>query len=163
MGQVLDVMERHGLRPPATISRCPRALLTLEGTLRVIDPGFDLAKEGSELVSTDPSAFGTPQEVIQKEIIRAMPSLRTMPEHFEALAAQLRAGVLSVRTEHYAGNDRRVVELWIDRVALIGSRASVLWRPRRSSSPGPRPRRAREHPGRVGGIGFAGLSSRPSC
>ena len=43
MGQVLDVMERHGLRPPPTVTLLSRALLTLEGTLHVIDPGFDLA------------------------------------------------------------------------------------------------------------------------
>ena len=50
MGQVLDVMERHGLRPPPTITLLSRALLTLEGTLHVIDPGFDLATEGTQLI-----------------------------------------------------------------------------------------------------------------
>ena len=118
MGQVLDVMERHGLRPPATITLLTRALLTLDGTLHLIDPGFDLAKEGTALVSTD-STMGTPEELIQRELVRALPSLRTMPEHMEALANQLRAGVLSVRTERYAGNDRHIVEQWIDRLALV--------------------------------------------
>ena len=158
MGAVLDVMERHGLRPPATITLLSRALLTLDGTLHVIDPGFDLAKEGSELVSTDPSALGTPQEVMQKEILRAMPSLRTMPEHFEALASQLRAGVLSVRTERYAGNDRRVVELWLDRLALVavgglGGVASGLLLLAGSATTGEDGVR-----GALWGLGFAGLT-----
>ena len=29
---------------------------------------------------------------------------------------------MTVRTERYAGNDRRVVELWIDRLALLVGR-----------------------------------------
>jgi ubiquinone biosynthesis protein len=158
MTQVLDVMERHGLRPPSTITLLSRALLTLDGTLRVIDAGFDLAREGSELVSTDPSALGTPEEVIQKEVIRALPSLRTMPEHVEALANQLRAGVLNVRTERYAGNDRRVVELWIDRVALIvvgglGGVASGLLLLAGSATTGEDGVR-----GALWGLGFAGLT-----
>src|SRR5581483_7809584 len=72
MTQVLDVMERHGLRPPPSITLLSRALLTLEGTLRVIDPGFDLAREGTELIGADPTAFGTPQELIQREVVRAL-------------------------------------------------------------------------------------------
>jgi ubiquinone biosynthesis protein len=159
MGQVLDVMERHGLRPPPTITLLSRALLTLEGTLRVIDPGFDLAREGTEIVTSDPSAMGTPQELIQREIVRALPSLRTMPENMEALANQLRAGVLTMRTERYAGGDRAVVERWIDRVALVviagfGAVASALLllagSATTASEEGIR--------GTLWGIGFAGLS-----
>jgi ubiquinone biosynthesis protein len=159
MGQVLDVMERHGLRPPPTITLLSRALLTLEGTLRVIDPGFDLAREGTEIVTSDPSAMGTPQELIQRELVRALPSLRTMPENIEALANQLRAGVLTMRTDRYAGNDRVVVERWIDRVALIavagfGAIASALLllagSATTASEEGIR--------GTLWGIGFAGLS-----
>jgi ubiquinone biosynthesis protein len=158
MGQVLDVMERHGLRPPPTVTLLSRALLTLEGTLHVIDPGFDLAREGTQLMTTDASAFGTPEELIQREVVRALPSLRTMPEHLEALAGQLRAGVMTVRTERYAGNDRRVVELWIDRLALIavgglGAIASALLLlagSATSSDEGVR--------GTLWGLGFAGLT-----
>jgi ubiquinone biosynthesis protein len=158
MGQVLDVMERHGLRPPPTVTLLSRALLTLEGTLHVIDPGFDLAREGTQLMTTDASAFGTPEELIQREVVRALPSLRTMPEHLEALAGQLRAGVMTVRTERYAGNDRRVVELWIDRLSLVavggfGAIASgllLLAGAATSNDEGVR--------GTLWGLGFAGLT-----
>jgi ubiquinone biosynthesis protein len=158
MGQVLDVMERHGLRPPPTVTLLSRALLTLEGTLHVIDPGFDLAREGTQLMTTDASAFGTPEELIQREVVRALPSLRTMPEHLEALAGQLRAGVMTVRTERYAGNDRRVVELWIDRLALIavgglGAIASALLLLAGSATSNDEGVR-----GTLWGLGFAGLT-----
>lgn len=69
--------------------------------------------------------------MLQRELIRALPSLRTLPEHTEAIVGQLRAGRLTVRTEHYAGNDRDVVDQWVDRalVAFVtgsGAAASAL-------------------------------------
>lgn len=62
-----------------------------------------------------------PQELLQHELLRALPSLRTLPEHTEAVANQLRSGRLTVRTERYSGGDRRVVETWIDRVTLAAT------------------------------------------
>lgn len=41
---MLDVMQRHGLEVPEAMT-VSRALLTLEGTLRTIDPSFNLAHE----------------------------------------------------------------------------------------------------------------------
>jgi hypothetical protein len=103
--------------------------------------------------------MGTPEELVQKEIIRALPSLRTMPEHLETLANQLRAGVLTIRTERYAGADREVVERWVDRISLIvvagfGAVASALLllagSATSTSEEGIR--------GALWGVGFAGLS-----
>lgn len=121
ISNVLSVMERHGLRPPASITLLARALLTLEGTLSILDPGFDLATEGEQIVTTDHrDAFGTPEEILQREALRSLPALRTLPEHVETLANQLRAGRLTVRTEHYAGADHDVVDGWVDRLVLVG-------------------------------------------
>lgn len=127
IGEVLDVMERHDLFPPGSMTILSRALLTLEGTLTVVDPGFDLARQGSEVLAGERDQMADPQEILQHELLRALPSLRTLPEHTEAVANQLRAGRLTVRTERYAGNDRRVVETWVDRVTLaaIGVVGSV--------------------------------------
>ena len=40
-------MSRHGLRVPASMTSLSKALLTLDGTLRLIDPGFELATEAT--------------------------------------------------------------------------------------------------------------------
>jgi ubiquinone biosynthesis protein len=71
------------------------------------------------------------QQQLEKEFVRALPSLRTLPGHVEAVATQLRSGRLSVRTERYAGADREVVDAWVDRVVfaamgLIGMVAAAL-------------------------------------
>jgi ubiquinone biosynthesis protein len=116
---VLGVMERHGLRPPRALLLLSRTLLTLEGTLRLIDPEFDLATEASKLVDQDGLvSVGTPGEILRRELVRALPALRSLPEHAETLGEQLRSGRLVLRSERYAGGDRRVVEAWIDRVLV---------------------------------------------
>jgi len=128
IGEVLAVMQRHGMRPPSSITLLARALITLEGTLRAIDPGLSLVKTSREVVMTDHrDAFGTPQELLQREALTALPALRTLPEHAETLANQLRSGRLTVRTERFAGADRDVVDAWVDRlvIALIAGMSVI--------------------------------------
>ena len=100
-----------------------RALLTLEGTLRTIDPTFNLAREATALLpDLAEQQRDEMQQQLEKEFLRALPSLRTLPGHVEGIATQLRGGRLSMRIERYAGDDRAVVDAWIDRVtfAAIG-------------------------------------------
>ena len=126
--QVLATMDRHGLMIPGTLSLLSRSLITLEGTLGVICPGFDFAAVGQELARADATAMiGAPQDLLQHELVRALPSLRTLPEHAEAVAAQLRDGRLTVRTDRYAGGDRDVVDQWVARslVAFIGGAGAL--------------------------------------
>jgi ubiquinone biosynthesis protein len=117
--EVLSVMRRHGMRPPSSVTLLARSLLTIEGTLRLIDPGFSLTATSREVVLSDHGdAIGTPEEILQREALRALPSLRTLPEHVETLANQLRSGRLSVRTELFAGESRNVVDNWVDRIVI---------------------------------------------
>ncbi|MBV8999119.1 MAG: hypothetical protein JO304_08680 [Solirubrobacterales bacterium] len=117
---VMDVMKHHGLRPPRSMLLLSRTLLTLDGTLKTIDRQFALASEAQELVARDRyDALGSPEEVIRRELVHALPALRTLPEHAETLAGQLRAGRLVLRTERYAGSDQAVVERWLNRVLVV--------------------------------------------
>jgi ubiquinone biosynthesis protein len=128
MGGVMDVMEHHGLRPPPSMLLLSRTLLTLEGTLKTIDPDFNLASEAELLVTREHRAeLGSPEELVRKELVRALPALRTLPEHAEELASLARSGRLSVRIERYGGSDRPVVEAWLDRVlvALAGAAGTI--------------------------------------
>jgi ubiquinone biosynthesis protein len=128
MAGVMNVMEHHGLRPPPSMLLLSRTLITLEGTLKTIDPGFDLSSEAQLLVTRDGGAeIGSPEELVRKELVRALPALRTLPEHAEELASQARSGRLTVRTERYGGSDRSVVEGWLNRilVALAGGAGAL--------------------------------------
>ncbi len=119
ISQVLAVMERHGMRPPPSMALLARALLTLEGTLSIIAPAFSVRGASSQIVRVDHAeAVGTPEEILQHEALRALPSLRTLPEHAEAISEQLRSGRLTIRAERYSGADRVVVESLVDRLVL---------------------------------------------
>jgi ubiquinone biosynthesis protein len=128
MAGMMEVMERHGLRPPRSMLLLSRTLITLEGTLKTIDAGFDLSSEAQSLVAREQQdAFGSPEELVRKELVRALPALRTLPEYAEALASQLRSGRLVVRSERYAGSDRAVVEAWLNRgLVVIAGAAGAL-------------------------------------
>jgi ubiquinone biosynthesis protein len=120
VAQVVSVMSRHGMRVPASLALLSRALLTLDGTLTVIDPTFDLAVEATAaadaLRGTEEGMAG---DLLEQEFRRSLPALRTLPGHLDELATQLRTGRLSVRVERFADRDERVVSGWIDRV-LVG-------------------------------------------
>ena len=75
-----------------------RALLTLEGTLRTIDPTFNIANEAeTHLPELAGDQSGEMKQQLEKELVRALPSLRTLPGHAESIATQLRSGRLSMR------------------------------------------------------------------
>ena len=119
MSMMLDVMQRHGLEVPGPMTVLSRALLTLEGTLRTIDPTFNIAHEATALLpELADQQSDMLQEQLQKEVVRALPSLRTLPGHVEAIAVQLRRGSLSMRVERFAGADREVVDEWVDRIVF---------------------------------------------
>ena len=122
MGDVLDVMQRHGLRPPKSISLLSRAMLTLDGTLPDHQPVVRprLGEHGAGLRRPDRERRVTGGADPARDRPRPAPLLQTLPEHAEALATQLRAGRMTLRTSQYSGEDRFVVERWLDRIILAG-------------------------------------------
>jgi ubiquinone biosynthesis protein len=125
MRGVMDVMERHDLRPPRSMMLLSRTMLTLEGTLKTIHPDFDLAAEAERLVSRETRGYvGTPEELLRTELVHMLPALRTLPEHVEAIANQWRSGRLVLRTERYGGRDRAVVEGWLNRALVAAAGAA---------------------------------------
>ncbi len=122
--QILATMDRHGLTIPSSLTLLSRSLITLEGTLSVLSPGFDFAATGEEMARADAAATaGTPDEILEHELVRALPSLRTLPESLEAITDQMRAGTLSIRSERFAGDDRAVLDDWINRLLIATSGA----------------------------------------
>jgi ubiquinone biosynthesis protein len=128
MAGVVGVIERHGIRPPRSMMLLSRTLITLEGTLRMLSPGFELGSEAELIVRSDHREdLGTPEELAQRELIHALPALRTLPEHAEAIASQWRSGRMVVRTERFAGPDRMIVENWLNRgLVAVATAAGAL-------------------------------------
>ena len=124
LAAVARSLARYDVAAPRALTVLARAALTLDGTLDLIDPGFAMAARATPHIremAADQIA-GDLRSLVMQESIRSLPSLRMMPQLAEDLALQARAGRLSLRTERYAGQDRQVVDAWLDRVifATIG-------------------------------------------
>lgn len=102
---MIEVLRRNHLPVPTSLTLLSRALITLDGTLRTMAPGFAFAEQAQEQAGTMvmPAAdTDAVNEQMQKELLRALPSLRTLPGHAEAIGGQLRSGQLTIRTSRFA-------------------------------------------------------------
>jgi ubiquinone biosynthesis protein len=129
---IVNIMGRHEIPVPPTLTLLARALVTLEGTLRVLDPQVDLAAAAA--VHLGVSAELSPasaKEAAQKELLRSLPSLRALPALTEDIALQLRSGRVRLQLDAFAGSGGRHVTGWMDQamftaVAAVGLLASAL-------------------------------------
>jgi len=120
---VASTLARHGVAAPPALTVLGRAALTLEGTLRTIDPEFRMGPRAQGHLSALASAqLGGPRAMLTEELVRSMPSLRSLPQLTEDLGLQARAGSLTIRSERYTTGDGARVSGWIDRAlfAAIG-------------------------------------------
>lgn len=105
---MIEVLQRNHLPVPTSLTLLSRALITLDGTLRTMAPGFAFAQQAQTLAgpmvlpASDTDAVN---EQMQKELLRALPSLRTLPGHAEAIGEQLRSGQLTIRSRRFADAD----------------------------------------------------------
>jgi ubiquinone biosynthesis protein len=117
---ILSLMARHGLRVPRSMTTLSRALLTLDGTLKIIDPLFEMSTEATALVGDlDAGATSMTDDLVKHELLRALPVLRGLPDHVDELATQLRAGRMRVQMERFAGEDRQVVDGWLNKILIV--------------------------------------------
>ncbi len=129
--KVVELMRRNGLPVPSTFTLLARAMVTVAGTLQVIDPKVDFAAAAAAQVGGAMAAAGEPKEILQREVLRMIPSLRSLPGLAEDISLQLRAGRIMVGLDPFSGPSRRVVSYWLDQslfavVGAVGLLASAL-------------------------------------
>jgi len=121
--EVLGVMTRHGMHVPEAFVVLSRAMVTLEGTLKTIDPDLEFGDEAQRIVSTwfGPEQ-GDSEEIIKREAARNALLLRDLPLKIDDIASALVAGELVVNVSRYGGDDRAVVGAWFNRavIAAVG-------------------------------------------
>jgi ubiquinone biosynthesis protein len=156
---MIDVLRHNHLAVPTSLTLLSRALITLDGTLRTMAPGFAFAQQAQSLASsmimpaTDTDAVN---DQMQKELLRAMPSLRTLPGHAEAIGGQLRSGQLTLRTRRFADADEAAFvrdlanRAMLVAVGLVGILTSSVLLVAASSSGG-------DDASTLEGIGYTGL------
>ena len=110
-----------------------RALITLEGTLRVIAPGY-LAIEAAQTTAAEmvrartmePEAL---QEIARDELLKALPTLRRLPNRMDRLLSQGERGLLRMRVSWLSDErDVAVLTRLLNRavVAFLGGVVTIV-------------------------------------
>ena len=85
---------RYGIRLPRWFGTLSRTFVTLEGTLKGLDPSFslvDAAKRHATALMPD-LAVADPQELLQRELIAELPRLRRLPAQSTSSSARRSPG-----------------------------------------------------------------------
>ena len=130
ISEIIRVLDRHGVGAPPSLTILARAILTLDGTLRALDPDFRMGPAAQERMGEIVAHQELdPRDQLTRELVRALPILRSMPQVTEDLALQARSGRLTLRIDRFSGADGHRVEHWLNRilftvvgvVGLVGS------------------------------------------
>jgi ubiquinone biosynthesis protein len=122
---------QHGIRLPRWFGTLTRTLVTLEGTLSSVRPGFSLVDAGRRHAEQRGLAQPSAQDLrslIEEEAMLQLPRLRRLPEQVDELVSQAVSGRLSARLSVFANpRDQQVVTRLVDRVvlAIIASAAGI--------------------------------------
>jgi ubiquinone biosynthesis protein len=104
---------RFQLAIPPEIGTVLRALATLEGTLTVLSPDFDIVTQAREYAATHVTGQLTPktvQKTAADELLALVPVLRRLPRRLDRISGALEQGRLGVNVRLFADErDRRVV------------------------------------------------------
>jgi ubiquinone biosynthesis protein len=99
-----------------------RTLVTLEGTLRSIDPAFslvDAARDRAGDTLRDRMRPASLRGALEQEAMAQLPRLQRLPERVDELLGQAVGGRLSTRVALFSHeNDERLVRAMVDRLVL---------------------------------------------
>ena len=124
--QLLDELFRllldFGLAVDAELAGVFRAMITLEGTLRLLDPEFNLLEEAQRAAGgllAERVVADSLEAAVGGELLGALPLLRRVPRHLDRLATGLQRGTLAVHARPLADRrDVRTLADLVNRVAL---------------------------------------------
>jgi len=118
--EMVRLLAENRIAVPGDLAAAFRAVGTLEGTLRLILPGFDLLTEAEDFAKTRIAETMRPSALFSTaadEIGALLPILRRMPRRADRITAALADGRLAVNVRLFA--DRRDRSLVRDLVSLI--------------------------------------------
>ena len=116
---VLRVLQRHQIPAPRALTILGRSMITLEGTLRTIDPEFQMGPRAQAILKETAGSVDDIRSAAKSELLRAVPSLRSLPPLAEDLGYQARVGRFSMRVDLLADGNRETVDGWLDRALFV--------------------------------------------
>jgi len=113
---------RFELTIPAEVGTVLRALATMEGTLSLVEPGFDLVVEARQYAAAHVTGQLSPravQKTATDELMALVPVLRRLPRRADRISGAMEQGRFSVNVRLFADErDRRVVADLTNRLLL---------------------------------------------
>jgi ubiquinone biosynthesis protein len=129
---LLRMFTTHGLGLPAPVAAVFRAFATLEGTLGLIRPGFDLVGHARTVASGRMAEALAPDRLrgtLEDELAALLPVLRRLPRRVDRIGDALEHGRLRVNVRLFADDqDRRLVTGLVHQAltTVIGAAAGVM-------------------------------------
>jgi ubiquinone biosynthesis protein len=126
MEQLVVVLSHFGMRLPTDVVLLSRALVTIDGTLRVLCPGRSLIASATEMLGS-PSAEPVIDrgQLVRDELLAILPHVRRLPERVDRILALTARGELRLRTVTDE-DSRRIVRTLVNRALLGAIGAAVL-------------------------------------
>jgi ubiquinone biosynthesis protein len=130
--ELFRIVAAHNLGVPPEVAAVFRALGTLEGTLRLIAPQFDLVAATRSFAAQQVSqqlAPGQLRATVTQELATLLPMLRRLPRRLDRIAGAAEQGRLGINVRLFADErDRRVVTGLLQQVLLtvLGATAGLM-------------------------------------
>jgi len=124
---LLSVLGRAGVAFPPVIAGVFRALVTLDGTLRTLAPGFDIAAESQAIawqLTGEQLAPQSLRDAATSELLTLLPMLRRLPRRADRISAALATGRFTTNVRLFSDpRDVTVITTLVNRavLALIGA------------------------------------------
>jgi ubiquinone biosynthesis protein len=129
---LFTLLTEFGITFPPVIGGVFRAMVALEGTLRLLAPGFQMMEESRPLAGSllgSQLTLSSVREVATDELVALLPVLRRLPRRLDRITASLERGTLSANVQlRVDARDMRLAVAMVNRavMAFIGASLGLL-------------------------------------
>lgn len=127
--RVIAVLGEHGLTVPPELTVPFRAVATVEGTLRILHPSFDLVDEAGAYGESRSETVRTPAGIaaaVKDEMLGLLPLVRRLPQRVDRISRDLADGRMNVNVRLLADRRDRAVVREVVNLAAIAFLAGVF-------------------------------------
>ncbi|MDO5745942.1 MAG: AarF/UbiB family protein, partial [Micrococcaceae bacterium] len=125
---MVSLLAKHRLSVPAEMTLAFRAVAVLEGTLRLLDPDFDLLSQAKAYGEARMRAALHPSsvaEALNNEVLSLLPMLKRLPRRLDAISGDLESGRLGINMRLLAHPQDRKMLLSMVHEAILTFLAGV--------------------------------------
>jgi ubiquinone biosynthesis protein len=122
---LVRLLAQFGIRLPGDLVVLSRALVTVDGTLKVITPDMSVVAAATKLMADADSPVLDRDTMIRNELLAVLPHLRRLPDRIDRILTLTGRGQLRVRTV-VDEDGRRILRTLVNRALLAGIGAVFL-------------------------------------